>query len=307
MHLIRFGAPGEEQPGIWLNASSEICTQVSGNKQAPKSGKSAKPMILDVRAMAFDIEDYNEHFFSHDGLARLANLLLEHDRKLIPVDGIRLAPPIARPSKIICVGGNYLGHIRESKADIPESPVLFSKAATAVTGPFDPVVLPKNAKVVDGEAELAVVIGKRTRNVSSEEAMEAVAGYMVLNDVSDREVQHSGSQWFRGKSPDTFCPMGPFLVTKEEIEHPHKLRIIEKINGAVLQDGNTADMIFNIPFLISLISQSITLLPGDVISTGTPAGIGSARKPPILLKPGDTLETIVEHVGHQINKVVVGS
>ena len=290
MKLVRFGPEGEEQPGIWLDASQE----------------ENHPSILSVRAMAFDIEDYNQHFFSHHGLARLENLLFEHDRKIVSSNEVRLAPPIARPSKIICVGVNYMEHIRESDAEIPKQPILFSKATTSLTGPFDPVVLPKNAGIVDGEAELAVVIGKQTRSVSRDKAMEAVAGYMVLNDVSDREAQHSGKQWFRGKSSDTFCPIGPFLVTKDEIENPHKLRVIQKINGVVLQDGNTADMIFDIPFLISFISESITLLPGDIISTGTPGGIGSVRKPPVLLETGDTMETIVEHVGHQINRVVAG-
>lgn len=289
MKLVRFGASGEEQPGLWLD-------------DWPEQGAAS---VLDVRAMAFDIEDYNEHFFAHDGLARLAHLLQDPDRKVVPAGGIRLGPPIARPSKIICMGGNYAEHVRESHGKIPGTPVFFNKASTSVTGAFDPIVLPEGSRVVDGEAEFAVVIGQRTRNVSCDRAMDAVVGYMALNDVSDREAQHSGGQWFRGKSADTFCPIGPYLVTRDEISNPHDLRITQKLNGEILQDSNTSEMIFDIPFVISFLSATMTLLPGDVISTGTPAGIGSVRQPPVLLKPGDTAEVTVERVGHQINRVVM--
>ena len=289
MKLVRFGHVEEERPGVWLD-------------DVPTKGDSS---ILDVRAMAFDIEDYNEHFFSHNGLERLVNLLREGNRKLIPADGVRLGPPIARSSKIICLGANYAEHARECHFGVSDNPILFTKATTAVIGPFDPVVLPEKSKIVDSEAELAVVIGNQTRNVSCQDAMDAVAGYMVLNDVTDREAQSISTQWFRGKSPDTFCPIGPYLVTRDEIENPHNLRITSKINGVVIQEGHTSDMIFNIPFLISFISATITLLPGDVISTGTPAGIGSLRKPPVFLKSGDCTEIIVEHVGHQISPVKV--
>ncbi|MBU4199609.1 MAG: fumarylacetoacetate hydrolase family protein [Verrucomicrobia bacterium] len=287
MKLVRFGLPGEEQPGVWLDPAPD----------------RSQPMILNVRAMAFDIEDYNAHFFSHHGLERLTNLLREKNRKLIPAQGLRLGPPVARPGRIICLGKNYVDHAREFDSKVPASPILFTKANTALNGPFDPIILPRGAAIVDGEAELAVVIGRETRQATCENALEAVAGYTVLNDVTDRTAQRADGQWFRGKSPDTFCPLGPYLVTHDEIPDNNRLRLISKINGVALQDGKAADMIFKIPFIISFISATITLLPGDIIATGTPAGIGSARKPPIVLKAGDVIETIVEGIGHQISRV----
>lgn len=290
MKLIRFGAPGKERPGIWLEHA------------APE----AKPMLLDVCAMAFDVEDYNEHFFSHFGLERVANLLREPGRKLIPAEGVRLGPPVARPGKIICLGKNYAAHAQEFDAKIPDSPILFSKAASALSGPLDPIILPKGVTRVDGEVELAVVIGKTARRVAERDALDYVAGYTVLNDVTDREAQRAAGQWFRGKSPDTFCPLGPFLITRDEIPDPHRLQLTSSINGRMFQDGNTADLIFNIPFLIAFISATIMLLPGDVLATGTPAGIGSARTPPVFLKAGDRIECAVEGMGRQNNPVVKG-
>ncbi|MBI2438394.1 MAG: fumarylacetoacetate hydrolase family protein [Lentisphaerae bacterium] len=294
MKLARFGEPGNERPGIWLEPA----------------GQKEKPMILDVRAMAFDIEDYNAHFFAHFGLERLAALLRESGRKLLPSEGWRLGPPIAAPSKIICLGANYAAHAREFGAKIPESPILFSKASTALIGPTDAIILPPGATQVDGEVELAVVIGKTARRVAEGNAWDYVAGYTVLNDVSDRAAQRAVSQWFRGKSPDTFCPLGPlgpYLVTRDEIADPHRLRLTSAINGQVFQDGTTADLIFKIPFLVSFISATITLLPGDVLTTGTPAGIGSVRTPPVYLRGGDQIECAVEMIGRQQNPVAQGS
>lgn len=288
MKLIRFGTVGAERPGIWLEGVEP----------------EAAPMLLDVRAMAFDIEDYNEHFFAHFGLERLANLLREPGRKLVPAEGVRLGPPVARPGKIICLGKNYAAHAKEFDAKIPESPILFSKAVSALSGPTDPIILPEGVTQVDGEVELAVVIGRAAHRVTERDAFAYVAGYTVLNDVTDRAAQRAASQWFRGKSPDTFCPLGPFLVTRDEIYDPHRLRLTSTINGRMLQDGNTADLIFNIPFLIAFISATITLRPGDIIATGTPAGIGSARIPPVYLKPGDRIECAVEGIGRQNNPVV---
>ena len=288
MKLIRFGAPGAERPGIWLESAEP----------------GAKPMLLDVRAMAFDIEDYNEHFFAHFGLERVANLLREPGRQLVPAEDVRLGPPVARPGKIICLGKNYAAHAREFDAKIPESPILFSKAPTALIGPADPIILPEGVTHVDGEVELAVVIGKTACRVAERDALNYVAGYSVLNDVTDREAQRAVSQWFRGKSPDTFCPLGPFLVTQDEILDPHRLQLTSSINGRMFQDGNSADLIFNIPFLIAFISATITLQPGDVLATGTPAGIGSARNPPVYLQSGDRIECAVEGIGRQNNSVV---
>jgi len=285
MKLVRFGEFGEERPGIWMEEAGQA-------------------MILDVRASAFDIEDYNEHFFSHYGLKRLENLLKECHRKIIPAEGIRVGAPVARPSKIICLGANYAEHAKEFDAKVPATPILFSKAATAIVGPNDQVVLPSRCGMVDGEVELAVVIGKQARKVSEADALEYVAGYTILNDITDRDAQKSGGQWFRGKSADTFCPLGPWLATRDEIADPHglKLRLIH--NGKVLQNDSTAHMIFKIPHIIAFISAAITLLPGDIIATGTPAGIGSRHNPPVICRPGDKMEAEIEGLGRQANKIV---
>ena len=282
MKLVRFGPPGEEKPGVWLEDKSAI---------------------LDVRGTAFDIQDYDGHFFTHHGLRRLHNLLAEPRPKLIPAKGVRLGPPLACPGTIVCLGKNYLDHAKEFDNRIPTQPILFSKATSSIVGPFDPILLPKDSRVVDGEVELAVVIGRTTRRVSESEAMSCIAGYTVLNDVTDREAQRAAGQWFRAKSFDTFCPMGPFFVTPDEIPDPQALKLYSKVNGETLQESNTSDMIFKIPQLISFISATITLRAGDVIATGTPGGIGSVHQPPVLLKAGDTVETGIERVGVQVNPV----
>jgi 2-keto-4-pentenoate hydratase/2-oxohepta-3-ene-1,7-dioic acid hydratase in catechol pathway len=284
MKLVRFGKSGEERPGILF--------EEAGHEK-----------ILDVRASAFDIEDYNEHFFSHHGIKRLEALLKESKRKIIPAKGVRLGPPIARPSKIICLGQNYADHAKECNAKPPESPILFSKATTAIIGPRDKVMLPPLCGVVDGEVELAVVIGARASRVSEKKALDHVAGYMIFNDVTDRDAQRIGKQLFRGKGADTFCPLGPWLVIRDEIADPHNLKLKFTQNGKVLQDGTTKDMIFKIPYIIEFISASMTLLSGDVIATGTPAGIGSAHKPPVVFKPGDRIELEVEGLGRQANEI----
>lgn len=283
MKLVRFGPPNQERPGVLIEKDSKI---------------------LDVRAMAFDIEDFNGHFFTHWGIQRVQALLKEPSLKTVPAEGVRLGPPVARPGKIVCLGKNYADHAAEFDAEIPSSPILFSKAPTSLVGPFDPIVLPRGAKIVDGEVELAVVIGRTARGVQESDAMQFIAGYTVLNDVTDREAQKEGKQWFRAKSADTFCPLGPYLVTPDEIRDPQNLRLYSKIGGKILQDNNTSEMIFKIAYLISFISAAITLEPGDLIATGTPGGIGSAHKPPVLLRPGDAVETCVEGVGAHANKVL---
>jgi 2-keto-4-pentenoate hydratase/2-oxohepta-3-ene-1,7-dioic acid hydratase in catechol pathway len=277
MKLVRFGEKGKERPGVWMD-----------------DGR-----ILDVRALTFHIEDYNEHFFGTHGLAQLAELLEDPGAKFVEAAGVRLGSPVARPSKIICVGANYADHAKEFGHDIPSEPILFSKATSALNGPHDPIVLPDEGRVVDSEAELAVVIGTAAAKVRKEEALDYVAGYTVLNDITERIVQKTNDQWFRGKGFDTFCPVGPFLVTPDEISDLNNLRVRQTLNGEILQDGNTADMIFSIPFLIEYISQGMTLLPGDIIATGTPQGIGSVRDPQVLMKPGDIVEVGVDGVGAQ--------
>jgi len=282
MKLVRFGERGKERPGVWMG-----------------DGR-----ILDVRAVAFHIEDYNEHFFVNHGLEQLQLLLEDPGAKFIDAEGVRLGAPVARPSKIICVGANYADHAKEFGHEIPKEPILFSKATTAIGGPNDPIVLPDGAQVVDSEAELAVVVGKSAFKVRREDALDYVAGYTVINDATERVLQKGNGQWFLGKGFDTFCPMGPFLVTPDEISELDTLRVWQKLNGELLQEANTASMMFTVPFLIEYISKGMTLLPGDVISTGTPSGIGSARDPQVLMKPGDVVEVGVDGVGVQRSEVL---
>lgn len=282
MKLVRFGEQGKEHPGVWMG-----------------DGR-----ILDVRALAFHIEDYNAHFFANDGLEQLKRLLDDAGTRFVDAADIRLGSPIARPPKIICVGANYADHAKEFGHEVPMEPILFSKATTAINGPNDPIVLPIGSQNVDSEAELAVVIGKKASKVGRKDALEYVAGYTLLNDVTDRVVQKTNGQWFRGKGFDTFCPIGPFLVTPDELPDIDNLPLWQRHNGVLLQNGNTQEMMFKIPFLIEYISQGMTLLPGDVISTGTPSGIGSARDPQVLMAPGDVIEIGVDGLGEQRSAVV---
>ncbi len=282
--LVRFGEKGKESPGIWMG-----------------DGR-----ILDVRALAFHIEDYNARFFASNGIRQLNTLVEDPGASFVEAEGLRLGPPISNPSKIICVGANYADHAREFGHSIPKEPILFSKATSSINGPYDPIILPAEARVVDSEAELAVVIGREARNVDGGDALEYVAGYMVLNDVTERVVQKANGQWFRGKGFDSFCPAGPFLVTPEEIPDIGSLSVWQRCNGRLLQQGSTAEMMFTVPFLIEYISRGMTLMPGDVISTGTPSGIGSARNPQVLMSDGDIVEIGVDGLGTQRSAVTDG-
>jgi 2-keto-4-pentenoate hydratase/2-oxohepta-3-ene-1,7-dioic acid hydratase in catechol pathway len=282
MKLVRFGEQGKERPGVWMG-----------------DGR-----ILDVRALAFHIEDYNATFLSKYGLEQLERLLDDPGARFVDAADVRLGAPIARPSKIICVGANYADHAKEFGHKVPQEPILFSKATTAINGPNDPIVLPDGSQVVDSEAELALVIGKKATKVDRMDALDYVAGYTLLNDVTERVVQKANGQWFRGKGFDTFCPIGPFLVTPDEIPEIDQLTIWQRHNGELLQNGNTADMMFGIPFLIEYISQGMTLLPGDVVSTGTPSGIGSAREPKVLMVAGDVIGIGADGLGEQRSGVV---
>ncbi len=218
---------------------------------------------------------------------------------------MRLLAPVPRPGKIIAVGLNYRDHAIETKMEIPSSPVIFAKFTTSINGPDAPVVLPSSEDVqLDYEAELAVVIGRRCKRVSANDAMQYVAGYMPLNDVSARKWQFADKQWVRGKSCDTFCPTGPWLTLSDEVPDPHRLKIQTRVNGTTLQDSNTSELIFGVPALIEFISASITLEPGDIIATGTPAGVGVFRKPPIFLKAGDVVEVEIEGLGTLRNTIV---
>ena len=278
MKLIRFGKEGQEKPGIHLE------------------GKN-----YDLSAF---IRDYDESFFEQNGLQKLAGIVNEEKLPLIN-DGQRIGSPIARPSKILCIGLNYAKHAKETGAAIPTEPILFMKSTSSLTGPFDNIIIPKNSEKTDWEVELGVVIGKKASYVSEEEAMDYVAGYVLHNDVSERAFQlERGGTWDKGKGCDSFAPLGPWLVTKDEIPNPHKLRLWLSLNGKMMQDSNTDDLIFNIPQLISYSSQFMTLLPGDVISTGTPAGVGLGFSPNIYLKPGDVVELGIDGLGSSKQTVV---
>ncbi|UOG74522.1 fumarylacetoacetate hydrolase family protein [Hymenobacter tibetensis] len=273
MKLIRYGQPGQEKPGVLL-----------GEQQ------------VDVSAFG---EDYTETFFATDGLKRLAAFVEAHAGQLPAVAaGERLGAPVARPSKIVCVGLNYADHARETGATPPPEPVLFFKSTTALVGPNDDITIPKNSVKTDWEVELAVVIGKRASYVEEADALDYVAGYTLHNDVSEREFQleRSGT-WDKGKGCDTFAPVGPFLATPDEVGDVDNLRLWLSVNGQMMQDGTTANLIFRIPFLVSYISQFMTLLPGDIISTGTPAGVGLGFNPPVYLKPGDVVELGIDGLG----------
>jgi len=226
------------------------------------------------------------------------------DRLFTPLSAAKLNAPIPRPGKIVCVGRNYAEHARERGAEVPTQPIFFLKSNNTICGPGDAIILPPDSTQVDYEAELAVVIGKGGKSIPEENAYDHVAGCMILNDVSARDMQSADKQWFRGKSCDTFAPTGPWIVTKDEIPDPHRLRISLTLNGQTMQDSNTGNMIFKISYLISYLSQTLTWEPGDILSTGTPEGIGASRTPPVFLKPGDSVSITIEKIGSLTNPVV---
>lgn len=241
----------------------------------------------------------------HDQLAKNTARVETLPRgSVVPRADVVLGPPVPRPGKIICVGLNYKDHAAESNMPVPSSPVTFSKYVTAVAAPGGPIRLPAASQEVDYEAELAVVIGRRAKHVTAEQAWNCVLGYTNLNDVSARDLQFADKQWQRGKSCDTFAPMGPAIVTRDAVADPHRLRIQLRLNGKTMQDSSTEQLIFGVDTVIAFLSETVTLEPGDVIATGTPPGVGFARKPPVYLKPGDTVEVEVEGLGVLSNPVV---
>jgi 2,4-didehydro-3-deoxy-L-rhamnonate hydrolase len=272
MKVIRFGEAGNERPGIIINDN-----------------------WFDVSDY---IDEYDEEFFENDGIKLLKKLISEAEFKPVSKD-TRLGPPVARPSKIICIGLNYSDHAKESNMQLPAEPVVFFKATSAIVGPNDDLVIPKNSKKTDWEVEFAIVIGKKASYVEEADALNYVAGYMLHNDYSEREFQLERSgQWVKGKSSDTFAPLGPFLATQDEIADVNNLRLWLTLNGKMMQDGNTKNLVFNIPHLVSYLSQFMSLLPGDIISTGTPAGVGLGQKPePLYLKAGDVIELGIDGLG----------
>jgi 2-keto-4-pentenoate hydratase/2-oxohepta-3-ene-1,7-dioic acid hydratase in catechol pathway len=273
MKLIRFGLEGKEQPGVCIDN-----------------------VYYDVSAF---VHDYDEAFFANNGLNKLASILQLRKSELPVVSaGTRLGSPVARPSKIICIGLNYADHAKETNATPPAEPVIFMKATTALCGPFDNVTIPRDSVKTDWEVELAVVIGTKASYVEEAEAMHYVAGYCLHNDISERAFQlERGGTWDKGKGCDTFAPMGPWLVTEDEVADVHNLKLWLKVNDQQMQNGTTANLIFNIPHLISYVSRFMTLLPGDIISTGTPAGVGLGFNPPIYLKAGDIMELGIDGLG----------
>ncbi len=280
MKLIRYGEPGREKPGLILDDGT----------------------FADASGL---VDDYDESFFGSEGISRLrAELMKQPD--LPQVDkNVRLGPPIARPSKIICIGLNYEAHARESGLEPPTQPVIFFKATSAMCGPNDDLVLPRGSEKTDWEVELAIIMGKRASYVSREEAMDYIAGYALHNDYSERAYQlEQGGQWVKGKSCDTFAPIGPFLATADEIPDPNHLDLWLKVNGEMLQSSNTSDFIFDVAEVVSYLSRYMSLLPGDVISTGTPAGVGLGFDPPRYLKAGDFVELGIEGLGSSAQKVV---
>jgi len=251
-------------------------------------------------------EDYNESFFESGGLIRLKKFIEQSGQHLKKLDEpVLLSSPVARPSKIVCIGLNYADHAKETKAQPPPEPVIFLKSTTALCGPFDPIIIPKNSKKTDWEVELAVVMGKKASYINESLALDYVAGYCLHNDVSEREFQiERGGTWDKGKGCDHFAPLGPFMATPDEIPDVNQLRLWLKVNGKIMQDGTTANMIFKIPFLISYVSQFMTLLPGDLISTGTPAGVGLGMSPPVYLVPGDIVELGMDGLGSSRQELI---
>ncbi len=276
MRLIRFGAPGEEKPGVELNGQTYDCSN--------------------------HFQDWNRDFFVNDGLVKLSALLDQQPFPLSPIpEGSRIGSPIARPGMILCIGLNYSDHAKESGMDIPSEPIIFMKATNTIAGPYDDVHIPKNSTKTDWEVELGVVLGKDALYLEDEAAAEdCIAGYCVVNDLSEREFQlERGGQWVKGKSCPGFSPVGPYLVTKEEIAEVADLKMQLSVNGQMMQDGSTHFMIFKPAYAIWYLSQFMKLEAGDLLSTGTPPGVGLGLKPPLYLKDGDVVELSIAGLGQQ--------
>lgn len=289
MKLIRFGDPHQEKPGMISDRGG----------------------IFDVSSFG---EDYDEEFFNTGGISRLAQWIMDRgtgqsveDVPDLPQidDSVRLGPPVCRPGKIVCIGFNYTDHARETGKQIPPEPVFFLKSPSALSGPNDSVRIPRGSTKTDWEVELAVVIQSKAAYIKEEEALDYIAGFTLFNDYSEREFQFNrGGQWVKGKSADTFAPLGPFIATPDEISDYRNLRMWLKVNGISKQESNTSNMFYDVPTILSSVSQYVTLLPGDVVCTGTPAGVGHGRKPPEYLKKGDIVEYGIDGLGRASQKVI---
>jgi 2-keto-4-pentenoate hydratase/2-oxohepta-3-ene-1,7-dioic acid hydratase in catechol pathway len=275
MKLMRLGKRGLEKPAVWASENSAI----------------------DVSSI---VTDFDPSFFADGGIEKISAAIAKGGLPNIQLESVRIGAPVTRPGKLMAVGKNYAEHAKETNSAVPEKPIFFVKATSAINGPFDDVVLPANYTTVDYEVELALVIGRRAKRVDRTAALAHVAGYLICNDVTERTAQaKEGSQWFRGKSFDTFAPLGPFLVTPDEVGNPHALSLVCRVDGEVRQNGHTKDFIFDIPYLIEFISRNVTLEPGDIITTGTPAGVGHGMNPPVYLKAGQEMELEVTGLGQQ--------
>lgn len=276
MRLVRIGEAGHERPAVLLDDTTAV----------------------DVSAK---VDDFTPEFFAANGLERLREVVDGGGLDQIEVTSVRVGPCITRPSQIIGIGLNYADHAEESGQPVPDEPVIFSKAPNSLSGPFDRILLPPSAETVDWEVELGVVIGRRARYLTDERAaLDCVAGYCIVNDVSERTSQlHRGGQWMKGKSAETFCPVGPWLVTRDEVEDPQNLDLSLKVNGEVMQSGTTSKMVFGVSHLVWYLSQYLILEPGDLITTGTPPGVGMGHKPPRYLGEGDVVELTVSGLGRQ--------
>ena len=284
MKVVSFGEVGNERPGV-------VCGEgVADLLRAQPDWPGSWRELLEA-GLAVEAEEV------------AASLSVQG--QLTPLESVRLGPPIPNPSKIVAIGLNYRDHAEEQKKTPPEAPLLFAKAPSCLIGPHDPILLPDETVEarVDAEAELCVVVGKTLKNANPEEIREAIFGYTIMNDVSGRKAQYADRQWFRGKSFDSFGPCGPWIVTRDELPDPGNLSLEADWNGTAMQRGNTCNLIFDVPALLGYISEQMTLLPGDLISTGTPAGVGVFRDPPVFLQRGDTVEIRLEGVGSLLNPV----
>jgi acylpyruvate hydrolase len=285
MKLVSFELKGEQRVGLWLPEGILDLKQLDAS------------MPSDMISLLAEWQKYRPKLETLEQGVQV-------QEALVSPNDVHVLAPIPRPCKLMAVGLNYRDHAAETGAQLPSSPIFFAKAASAALGPYDPIVIPRITHQVDYEAELALVIGRKGRHISEASALEHVAGYMAFNDVSARDMQFGDRQWFRGKSCDTFAPMGPWIVTADEVADPQRLDIELRLNGQVMQRSNTSQMVFSIAQLISFISQAMTLEPGDVIATGTPSGVGYVRKPPVFLQAGDIVEVQIQGVGTIRNPVI---
>jgi acylpyruvate hydrolase len=312
MRLVTYQREGQFRTGaqldkqvVDLNRAHRTALQQTGNEDelAVADARVPTDMIGLLRGGDTSLRAVQQAVAFARGQLEVSGKTLNQQGIVYATDDISLLPPVVRPGKVICLGLNYRDHAAESGMTVPDYPVLFHKVAGSLIGHNQPIVVPRISSKIDYEGELAIIIGRRGKYIAEDEAYSYIAGYTVANDVSARDLQFRTSQWTTGKMLDTFGPLGPALVTRDEVPDPHTLSIKTILNGQVLQDGNTADMIFGVPFIVRYISEIVTLEPGDVILTGTPSGIGNTRSPQVFMKPGDTIEVEIEQLGKLTNPV----